>query len=96
MPQNKRLERKLRMIKALTCLAASFVFCGVSAYATPKAAENENSPVTAGADVARPKISAKPTKVQVTGKKRAEAKKTRHDSKSTATTKTTKKTVAKK
>jgi hypothetical protein len=72
------------MMKTLAIFsAACLAFCSVSAHATPKAAEHENAPVTSGADVARPKISAKPAKPQVTGKKRAEAKKTRHDSKST-------------
>lgn len=73
---------RTQMMKTLAIFsAACFAFCSVSAHATPKAAEHENAPVTSGADVARPKISTKQAKVQVIGKKKAEVKKTRHDSK---------------
>lgn len=41
-------------------VAAAFAFGGSAAQATPKAAEQEDAPVTTGADVARPKPSAKP------------------------------------
>ena len=40
-------------------LAATFAFCSQTSHATPKAAEHEGAPVTNGADVARPKPSAK-------------------------------------
>lgn len=52
------------------------VFSGI-ALATPKAAEHEDAPVTLGADVAKPKISAKsakPAKPQVVKKARPAAK----------------------
>jgi hypothetical protein len=62
---------KLKAIKlARFLLAASFLFFSVTVQAAPKAAEHEDAPVTTGADVARPKMSAKPAKQHVTGKAR--------------------------
>ena len=52
------------------------IFSG-TALATPKAAEHEDAPVTLGADVARPKLSAKtpkPAKQKVAKKARPAAK----------------------
>ena len=48
--------------------AATLAFCSLAAYATPKAAEYEDAPVTIGADVARPKPSAKLIKLKPTVK----------------------------
>jgi hypothetical protein len=48
--------------------AATFAFCSMASLATPKAAEHEDAPVTTGADVAKPMLSAKPAKQQVTVK----------------------------
>jgi len=44
----------------LVCAGLSFAMA--SAFALPRAAEDINAPVTVGADVARPKVSAKPAK----------------------------------
>lgn len=54
--------------------AAAFCFCSIGALAMPKAAEHEEDTVTTGAQVARPKVSAKPAKQQVIGKTKAHAK----------------------
>lgn len=62
---------KLKAISVVRLLlAASFLFFSIAVQATPKAAEHEDAPVTKGADVVRPKISAKPAKQQVAGKTR--------------------------
>ena len=63
----------------LLLAAAALLFSSASVVATPKAAEHENAPVTTGIDVAKPKISSKPAKIQITGKKKNQVKKTPHD-----------------
>ena len=58
-------------------VAAAISGLSCTALATPKAAENEDAPVTLGADVAKPKTSAKtakPAKPQVVKKARPAAK----------------------
>jgi hypothetical protein len=56
-------------------------------FATPKAAENENAPVTSGADVTRPKVSGKPTKTATPKATKTSAKKAHHESTSSKTAK---------
>lgn len=80
--------RRLALLRSLAG-AALIVFCAAS-LAMPKAAENEDAPVTTGADVARPRHSAKPAKKTVAGKARRSsgskaAKKTTHSRNSKAT-----------
>ena len=65
----------------LAGLTAACLVGAPDSFAIPKAAEHENAPVTAGADVARPKLAAKPAKPHVQGKKRDEAKKVPHETK---------------
>ena len=91
MSSNQAIKINPPAFKAhLLLAAAALVFSSASAVATPKAAEHENAPVTTGIDVAKPKISSNPAKIQVTGKKKSEVKKTPHDAKAG------KKTVTKK
>jgi len=49
-------------------VAAMLSICTVASLAIPKAAEHEDAPVTTGADVAKPMLSTKPAKQQVTVK----------------------------
>jgi hypothetical protein len=58
----------------MLCLLFGLACCAQAALAMPKAAENEEAQVSHGADVARPKQSAKPAKPQVGGKSTAGAK----------------------
>lgn len=58
-------------------VAAAISILSGTALATPKAAEHEDAPVTQGADVAKPKLSAKsakPAKQKVARKARPTAK----------------------
>jgi hypothetical protein len=55
-------------------VAATLAFCSLPSLAMPKAAENEEAPVTTIADVARPRLSAKPAKRQMTVKSKKAAK----------------------
>jgi hypothetical protein len=57
--------------RILLCLLFGLACGAGGTLAMPKAAENEAAPVSRGADVARPKVSAK---AQVAGKKNAGAK----------------------
>jgi hypothetical protein len=52
---------KNRCLKALLAFA-SLSLTTASAFALPRAAEDADAPVTVGADVARPRIAAKPVK----------------------------------
>jgi hypothetical protein len=61
----------------MLCLLFAIPCCAEAALAMPKAAENEAAQVGHGADVARPKLSAKPAKPQVGGKSGAGARGTR-------------------
>lgn len=73
--------------------ATAIAFSG-TALAVPKAAEQEDAPVTVGADVARPKLTAKvakPAKPQVAKKARATSK-----GKTTRNTRTAKNTAKRK
>jgi len=80
---------KIRIGKPLTFfVAAIFAFGCLPSYATPKAAENENSPVTTGADVAKPRIFSKPAKKQASQGKKPGVKKMRGDQKSSKVTRT--------
>ena len=66
---------KSRIKKLLHVLfAATFCFFSVASHATPKAAEDEDAPVTTGANVARPKHSTTPAKQQASGKHKNSAK----------------------
>ena len=56
------------------CLFFGLACCTQAALAMPKAAENEAAQVSHGADVARPKLSAKPAKPQTGGKSGAGAR----------------------
>jgi hypothetical protein len=58
----------------ILCLILGVACCAEAALAMPKAAENEAAQVSHGADVARPKLSAKPAKPQAGGKSGAGAK----------------------
>ncbi len=49
---------------ATLCLLLGLLCCAQTGRAMPKAAENEEAQVSRGADVARPKASAKPAKAQ--------------------------------
>ena len=69
-------------------VATAFCFFSVASLATPKAAEHEDAPVTAGANVARPNHSAKPAKQQASANHRKAAKG------KSATARSTKKTGA--
>lgn len=67
---------KSRIHGILHLLVAITFFCySTTSLAMPKAAENEDGPVTAGVDVAKPKPSAKPAKQVVTGKPKPVVKK---------------------
>ena len=76
--KNKTLSLFIAIILNLIC---------THSYATPKAAENENAPVTTGADATRPKISVKPTQAPIPKGKKTGAKKAHHDSSSSKITK---------
>lgn len=83
MPQNTTPRLQAHMFRNMVTIAVtSFVLCSASAHAIPKAAEHENAPVTTGSEIPRPKVSSKPAKIHVTGKKKVEVKKERHDAKS--------------
>ena len=62
-------------------LAAVIAAFSGTALATPKAAENEEAPVTQGADIARPRLSAKvdkPARAKLAKKTRPAAKSKAH------------------
>ncbi len=58
----------------LLCLLFGLACCTEGALAMPKAAENEDAQVSRGADLARPKMSAKPAKSKAGGRTSAAAK----------------------
>ena len=58
----------------MLCLLFAIACCAEAALAMPKAAENEAAQVSHGADVARPKLSAKPAKPQAGVKNGASAR----------------------
>ena len=60
-------------------VAAVFACCSLSAQAIPKAAEHEDTPVTTGADVLRPKPSTKAIVHKQVGKKSKSAVKGKSD-----------------
>lgn len=62
-----RTTGMLSLLFAIAC-------CAEAALGMPKAAENEAAQVGHGADVARPKLSAKPAKPQAGGKNGASAR----------------------
>jgi len=81
-------SRNIRLLPIL--VATFFACCSLNAQAIPKAAEQEDAPVTTGADVVRPKPStkavaqkkaSKKTRLSVakkSGKKTAHPPKTKH------------------
>jgi hypothetical protein len=72
---NARLNMKIPIKGALQLLVvATLAVCSLASLAMPKAAENEDAPVTTIADVARPRLSAKPAKRQMTVKSKKAAK----------------------
>jgi len=80
------VSMEIKINKTLILVMASiFSLLSMPSYSTPKAAENENAPVTSGADVTRPKISVKPTKTPTPKEKKSATRKTHRESSSSKT-----------
>lgn len=90
MTYKAKLNMKPRMTNMLSLFVALlFSFYCATSLAMPKVAEDENAPVTTGADVTKPKLSAKSAKPKTVEKHKKTTSK-----KSTKAGKPTKKTKA--